>query len=1166
MNFRVLYKGSDIKAKVLSYTREHNLCSSMSNLSLTTTLKAYNFLPYETITIEEDGVDKGEFYIATVEDSVPGNATVLSCQDATKRLADYFVPETTSSGEAPSYTRYWIEKYLDEAGVSYTFDTASSGTLVNNNSSFGMDYALSIITTLLMQSGWYMYADGNGTIHIGKVTVDMSNIVETYDSHDILDIKVNKNDGMLRNKVIVWGAGNVDAQDYVFAHMDIMTPWNRDSNDYRTVLISAPSVRDNATAAGIASQILHETQQITYIKEVALTGFRNVKIGDTVFVDSRHFMGAGIITSINVRVSGQSAVTILTLDERCPKIVGYYDYGDYVYVGTHGGGVWRKHLNYEHTWYNYSQGLSNLDVIDLAVYGGVFACVTSDGKLYTRLASESAWVQFSSSSFLDENGAAHNTTDSKCVACTVSRLDNHIMALFNLDGQVTEGWVMGQPYYQVVGNPRSWLVDFTNRSIYTANLIKVTDYNVYSFDIDHNGDNPYISAIYRHETEPDWKDWISPNSHFMQENSHNTASSIVTPLDSGSQCGPFGWGEFTFTSFKNWNYRFNMKTGDVRMNDMPYGYWHGYIHQDIRRTALYGQYTTETWDERYSVFFQYMTYTRVWDWENGAVIHWNSTDLSDIYTQTFPNPPFKSHDPNTFPMTSMSFTWVKGDGKPEFVLLKPWSFVAYLEVDGGEEYYYLLALEMNVWDPHTNINTRSWVWSTVQKGSGAIIWGNGNPRALVATKYGIVGNFGYENSAGDYVTMNWLYNGSFSFSSPYNNVSGRPVYSPANDTIYCGPDYFAVRNAYDKVSGYPDAIITDSNGNTVYENTDEYLKQISVNKHSAVAWVQQKVTGYNSIVGLYNSSGRRGDTYPYIIPSGTKFEMGRYGDDFTGDYYARVTFSGDAYPKIYRYDKNFSKPTEFYNNYGSVPRFPSVYENGIISYDEFNRVHWYYDGSQNEEEGSGSNVLIQNGSPIGSGATGWYPYSILRPTTTGGFESICYLPFKGSIDTSKNSPIVTWGDGAAHGWMNLLEENTKSYKDVYPSGWFMSGFLRNGPRCYDTTTYSGGTGKSYYYRRILYPVSNTVYNYSINNHTVFSGAFGTLDSEEGMYHSFPYEVTTVEATNHQDIPYLFVGTSGATPHFYQRDSSILGPNPLWAEHTTGLPANHISIIRVDDRI
>jgi hypothetical protein len=1122
MNHRILYKGSDIKANVVSYERTHNICSSIGTLVLSTVRETYDFKPYETITIEENGVTKGKYYIGSVEHIIPDHVTTVTCQDATKRLADYFIPDITSTGSAPSYTRVWIEKYLQEAGVSYAFDTASNGTLVANDTSFGRNYALGTITDLLMQSGWYMHTDTGGTIRIGKISIDMNNVALDLSSNDILHIDCNKNDGMLRNKVIVWGAGNIDSQDYVFAHMEVMTPWNRDSNDYRSVVLNVPLVRDNATAAGLASQVLHETQQITNIKEVTLPGYYNVQIGDTVFVDSEFYYGACIVTTVKVQNTGKDAVTILTLDERCPKIIGYYDYGDYVYIGTHGSGVWRKHLMYDHTWTNYSTGLTNLDVVDLSICGGVLACVTADGKLFIRKASEGAWVQFSiTGGFQTEIGTSYGTKDVSCVACSISRMDNHIYAVFNLNNQVQQLVVMGQVLYQVIGTPRSWLVDFTSRTIYKIELIKVLDYNVYSLDIEHDSFKPYIAAIYREEPNEGIRDWYNPNPRFTKYGSVNSI-----PVGSTGEYVGTTWsdtiGQAGFGSHNKYNY------GPNGFIEMIGRYYTPSIKPHTLRGAL-----SKTILAAAASFDSNLNFTDFWgmylqDFSQSPPVNVDTTLINNVHVD------FEGHPFGFQGLGGTLFIEKQPDGRNAAIMLNPRCY--YADYDGKR--YYQVTIERTIVYENETVLVRSIIYNggTTDSNPGIVGMGEYNVETELGFRFWALGGA-------------WTYSLGNLTSWGSTEGGGRAFYSSGNSTVYFGND-----------RGYEDPgcdISTESG--IIFSSNDEHIKQISVNKHSAVAWVQKiAAPKENRIVGLYGSTGRN------ALPSGTGFSLGKNGDDLTGDYIAKADFGDGA--KLYRFTKDFvlvPSGSLFYNNYID---YPSVYENCVIKNDDYNR-DWY---DYNEEESNGS-VLKAVGGMVWSGATGWYPFSILRPTTTGGFENVYFSAFNPKINASKNSPIVVWGDGAAHGWMTLSDSgDTGTYKDVYPSGWFMEEFIHNGPVCYDMTTYSGGSGKSYYYRRILYPVGNTIYNYSINNHTTISGfpeIFGSLDSEEGCYHAFPYEVTTVEATNTQDSPYLFVGTSGVTPHFYQRDSTSLGMfPPTWVEYSTAIPSGHISIIRVDDRI
>src|SRR5512147_2981932 len=122
MNVEVRHNGTDISSKVISYEREHRICTSIGTLELIlegTYSTAIN--PWDSFAIYENGSHKVTYYVSDVSHSVPEGTITVECQDKSKRLVDYFIP-TSYTIDYPSYTRYWIEKFLTEAGLDYTFN------------------------------------------------------------------------------------------------------------------------------------------------------------------------------------------------------------------------------------------------------------------------------------------------------------------------------------------------------------------------------------------------------------------------------------------------------------------------------------------------------------------------------------------------------------------------------------------------------------------------------------------------------------------------------------------------------------------------------------------------------------------------------------------------------------------------------------------------------------------------------------------------------------------------------------------------------------------------------------------------------------------------------------------------------------------------------------
>jgi len=150
MNIQVEHNNVDISEYVISYDREHKICTAIGTLTLVVSDNiATTFNPWDEIDIHEEGDFKVRYYISTINWSIPNSTISLDCQDESKRLVDYFIPDQYTV-EYPTYTRFWIEKFLDEVGTSYQFQTTSQGNLLSNHTSMGLMSAYEQIICSLM--------------------------------------------------------------------------------------------------------------------------------------------------------------------------------------------------------------------------------------------------------------------------------------------------------------------------------------------------------------------------------------------------------------------------------------------------------------------------------------------------------------------------------------------------------------------------------------------------------------------------------------------------------------------------------------------------------------------------------------------------------------------------------------------------------------------------------------------------------------------------------------------------------------------------------------------------------------------------------------------------------------------------------------------------------
>lgn len=441
----LLHNSTDITNLVLSYSRQQEICSGTGTFDVVLVDQGRSYSVWDVLELSENGSKKGEYYIVETDDDENSGIMSINSQDGSKRLTDYFVKEPYEV-ETSTYTRSLITMYLDLAGVSYSF-TAGDGVLIGAGASFGMGSAYETIVTLLQYSGWYMYFNQVNTCIIGKLDTNPSGAQEITDS-TILSIKKHKNDEMLRNKAVVWGGSAYPEGGMVGVTKQVHTPWNYDKDDLRSVVISNGNIRDYHSANLMANKLIQEFARITIEKEISIAGPTTLSLGDSVSINSKWWKGTGLVTTNAASFNANDGfLTNIVLDQRCPRLFGFWkEYPepgdptefDYVYVGTNGGGVRRKQIS-DTVWSNYSEGLDDLFIIDLFVKNGIVACVAEDGYLYIRLEKETSWTKYSHGNLTGTDEASYLEEDIKAVACSINS-EETVICGYNSD---PDAWVIG---------------------------------------------------------------------------------------------------------------------------------------------------------------------------------------------------------------------------------------------------------------------------------------------------------------------------------------------------------------------------------------------------------------------------------------------------------------------------------------------------------------------------------------------------------------------------------------------------------------------------------------------------------------------------------------------------------------------------------------------------
>lgn len=521
MNVQVTWNGSDITTSVIEYTREQDICTGEGTLDLNVEAKtARGFDPWDTIIVYEEGTKVHTYNISSIEEVIPDVMYIVTCQDDSKRLTDYFI-DTQFAIDYPSSSRYWIELFLGYAGVTYNFNTSSYGNTLAETT-LGATSAYDALINLLQLNGWYFYFDKDNVCQIGKLSVDASSPEETFYGDTVLHIGYLKSDKLLRNRAVVWGAGDPDTMSWIYADSSTITGWNRPGNDYRTVVYSNPAIKTFGIAYYLAFLILTEFSKTIPEKDLSVTGsYPNVEIGSYIRAITNKMTVQGMVTHITVHMSSQGLTTDYSLDQRCPRLFGYADWNDYVYIGTQGAGVWRKYI-YSATWNNYSTGITDLNIKDLAAYNGLLGTISMtpnspasgsnnpqiDSQLYVRHTSLGSWYPYSPPGFTNYYPASglepeYLTSGIIAEACSIDRdygINGLVTAAYSIPG--SGNWLMSGEYYAPSGN-LSWVTGLTaERSpIYTQQIVITSSgyqnpADICVIDMDTNWDGQNLISVF----------------------------------------------------------------------------------------------------------------------------------------------------------------------------------------------------------------------------------------------------------------------------------------------------------------------------------------------------------------------------------------------------------------------------------------------------------------------------------------------------------------------------------------------------------------------------------------------------------------------------------------------------------------------------------------------
>jgi len=192
-------------------------------------------------------------FVKSIERKEPTRLYTISASNVLVRAMDYFIvsadPDNPFS-RSNIKAEILVRDVLALAGItSFTYDPTSFTFAIYNpvevNITSAYDYSKFIASLL----AWSLYADKNGLTHFEDrkpYVMPGDSSSGTLDNSNILEIAYSVSEKDLRNRVVVYGAGDISAD------VSASSPY-LPAGFYKSVLVSAPDVIDTQSMASQAA-------------------------------------------------------------------------------------------------------------------------------------------------------------------------------------------------------------------------------------------------------------------------------------------------------------------------------------------------------------------------------------------------------------------------------------------------------------------------------------------------------------------------------------------------------------------------------------------------------------------------------------------------------------------------------------------------------------------------------------------------------------------------------------------------------------------------------------------------------------------------------------------------------------------------------------------------
>lgn len=318
IDFSVTVGGNNISSYVLSIDRTHDICQGTGGFGINLSSNfPHSPNPFDDVTIQEHGNTVFTGYVDAFAKTIEPAACKLEGTDVLKRARDYFISEPyISQGQTITY---WVKFFLELCGLT-NYNVENTTDIVPQNTEFNMEYILDILKKLCSAQGWVYYADGVGVVHVGDLMSIGEPTILVQEVDNLIHVVRNINDTWIRNKVIVWGHG-----DIMGVAEDVSNPYF-DLNEVRVAALHSWWFESQQSAQDFSELLLDEFMEPLDLKECSIISDLNCPfIGDTVIVKET-YTGLDhlcLVTGLKSTMSTAGAVVLVFLDAKCPAYWGW---------------------------------------------------------------------------------------------------------------------------------------------------------------------------------------------------------------------------------------------------------------------------------------------------------------------------------------------------------------------------------------------------------------------------------------------------------------------------------------------------------------------------------------------------------------------------------------------------------------------------------------------------------------------------------------------------------------------------------------------------------------------------------------------------------------------------------------------------------------------------